>query len=308
MPNMRSVDAESVVAVVCADIHLSAKAPAARSQEPDWYAAMARPLDEVNGLAHKYDVPVICAGDVFDKWNVPPELISFAMRHLPDQFFTIAGQHDLPFHGLDDIHRSGLGVLRQCERVEMLTSTCLNVGLQMDVYGFGWNQPIVEPYRPAKLKVAVVHAYCWMKGMSYAGAPDEAHVKSFAEKLQEYDVAIFGDNHSPFERKIGNCLIYNCGGFMRRKSDDLFRPSVGLLHRDGSIVRHYLSDEHEVFTPREDYLTAEIADEGVMDFVASLRNESADALDFFELLQQASSQQPPSVQKWIKEVVDAHRK
>ena len=33
-----------VLAILCSDLHLQMKPPVARSAEPDWFAAMRRPL------------------------------------------------------------------------------------------------------------------------------------------------------------------------------------------------------------------------------------------------------------------------
>ena len=95
------------VALVCSDIHLCHTRPTSRSAEPDWYEAMARRLHQVDEIASYQQVPVLCAGDVFDRWNSPPELINFAIKNMPPMW-AVPGQHDLPHHRLDEVHRSGL--------------------------------------------------------------------------------------------------------------------------------------------------------------------------------------------------------
>ncbi len=79
-------------AIFVSDIHLSAKPPALRHLEPNWFEAMARPIREMRRLAEKLDVPVICGGDIFDFWNPPAELISFAIQELP-KLYAVPGQH-----------------------------------------------------------------------------------------------------------------------------------------------------------------------------------------------------------------------
>ena len=119
MPNMRPED--EVIAIVCSDIHLSHKPPLARSGEPDWYVAMARPLNELRGLHSDYGVPVVIAGDIFDRWNSPPELIRFALDNLPKGAWVIPGQHDLPYHDYGALNRSALGVLIKADWVPNLS-------------------------------------------------------------------------------------------------------------------------------------------------------------------------------------------
>jgi hypothetical protein len=56
---------DKVIAILCADLHLSHKPPIARSNEPCWYTAMKRQLNELSNLSQKWEAPVLCAGDVF---------------------------------------------------------------------------------------------------------------------------------------------------------------------------------------------------------------------------------------------------
>ena len=124
-----------VVAIACSDIHLTLTPPAARAKEPDWFAAMLRPLNELRHLAKIHEVPIICGGDVFDTWRVPNELVNWAIQHLPEMY-SIPGQHDLPFHQIDDIDKSAYRTLEWVGVLKQLPSE----GLWLDpivVHGFG---------------------------------------------------------------------------------------------------------------------------------------------------------------------------
>ena len=107
---MRSKNTENIIAIFAADLHLSLKAPIWRSTEQDWFEAMLRPLVELRTLATLHNCPIVYAGDIFDKWNSPPELINFAIEHLP-KGHAIPGQHDLPLHNYEDIRKSAYWTL-----------------------------------------------------------------------------------------------------------------------------------------------------------------------------------------------------
>ena len=94
MPSMRTVHP---IAVAISDVHLSHTPPPARSEEPDWYEAMRRPLKQVEYIARRNEVPIICAGDLFHRWWSPPPLVNFAIKTCP-KMFAIPGQHDLQYH------------------------------------------------------------------------------------------------------------------------------------------------------------------------------------------------------------------
>lgn len=109
------------MAVLCGDLHLSEKAPVARWREKDeWYGAMARALDELSELSRSYASPIICAGDVFDRWKASPALIHFALTNLPVDMHCIPGQHDLPYHSLENMNESAYGVLVKAGKIEHL--------------------------------------------------------------------------------------------------------------------------------------------------------------------------------------------
>lgn len=235
-----------VAAILLADIHLSQTPPVARSAEESWYEAMADPLRQVKDLVDKYQVPVICAGDVFDKWNSPPELINFALTQLP-KMYAIPGQHDLPHHRYEDIRKSAFWTLVEAKKIINLEPEkpveIGEGGKAIRLHGFPWGFP-VEPLKESGglvLKIAVVHAYIWSKATGYPGAPKEGYFRSVQKAALSYDLVVSGDNHIPFstgfKKDMEFPLLYNCGGLMRRKSDERERPCyVGLLWTDGSVT------------------------------------------------------------------------
>lgn len=275
---MPDVPKASVIAVLCSDIHLSARPPVYRSNEPDWYAAMARPLNEIKTIANHYDVPVICAGDIFDKWLVPPELINFAIAHI-DNWYAIPGQHDLPYHSYEQIEKSGYWTLVAAGAVQALAPGIGRSVGEMCMYGYPWGFPIKEcPDGPnLACRLAVCHKYIWKDGTEFRGAARTGHIDAFADVLKTYDAAVFGDNHVGFVARP----VFNCGTLMRRKADEAtYQPQIGLLLRSGVVMPHYLD------TSKDHYLAlAEDAPEGkvileLADFIQQLSSLSSGAVDF----------------------------
>ena len=116
MPPMQEPNA---IAILCSDLHLSLTKPACRADK-DWMEVQAHYLKQLEDTAG--NLPIFCAGDIFDRWNAPPELINFALRNLPDDMLCVPGQHDLPNHRLDEKHRSGYGVLSNAGKIEDLSN------------------------------------------------------------------------------------------------------------------------------------------------------------------------------------------
>jgi len=274
--------------ILVSDIHLQARPPVARSTEPDWWAAMARPLIEIQDLVKKYECPVLYAGDIFNRWDPRPEVINFALKYLP-KGFAIPGQHDLPNHNYDEIRRSAYWTLVEAGHlINLPPGTPFAIGNLM-IWAYPWGQlptPLKPRDRDGKLRVALTHQFIWTENTGYPGAPTIERVSAHRHRLTGYDVGVFGDNHKGFTHLFGPTgdgpCVFNCGGLMRRKVDEeYYRPGVGLLHIDGRVTRHYLdiSEDQFIHHTEAEETVKELL--GMTDFVSELQDlEASDALNF----------------------------
>jgi hypothetical protein len=285
------------VAILCSDIHLRHKAPIARSGEPDWYAAMARPLLELEKLAHTHRVPIVCAGDIFHKWDSPPELINWAIDHLP-VMYAIPGQHDLPLHNYADIAKSAYWTLVKAGKVLNLTDKRILPSGDVCVYAFPWGKEVhsITPSN-GRVDLAVIHAYVWREKFGYAGAPEPSKASRYASKLKGYTAAVFGDNHQGFYHK-GTTPIINCGGLMRSTTDDIHRdPSIWILYGDGGVVRHPLDTSKDILTITPEVREAEKIE--LSDFITELEGLGIAALEVTERIKQILRSEIPKEVKSI---------
>jgi DNA repair exonuclease SbcCD nuclease subunit len=231
------------VAVSVSDLHLCQSAPPCRSKEVDWYRAMKTALEQLKLLRDKLNpnLPIIVAGDIFDKWNPPHELVNFALKELP-HIYAVPGQHDLPHHNLTDIKKSAYWTLVEAGRITNLEYQNPVGSGELMLYGFPWGTPLAacEQITPLCLHVAVIHHLVYTRATGYPGAPDDSKAKRLIAKLKGFDVAIFGDNHIGFifGDKDDPPLVLNNGGFMRRRSnEENYTPCVGVLYSDGDVKR-----------------------------------------------------------------------
>jgi DNA repair exonuclease SbcCD nuclease subunit len=244
------------IAVAVADLHLSLLQPACRADK-DWMAVQAGYLQQVKKIQNTYPLlqtctplPILCAGDIFDRWNAPPELINFALEHLPDGMLCVPGQHDLPLHRSDLMHRSGYGVLKQVGKIKDLSEGRVEAISEGAVFGYGWKEEIEPLHPPTKdVQIALIHRYVWTVESGYPGALQSSHLSSLMKSLKGYDVAIIGDNHKPFLKELKNgCTAYGCGTFIRRKTDEMdYQPSVGIIYSDGTVKRKRLDTSGDRF-------------------------------------------------------------
>ena len=277
---------DRVVAILCADLHLSLNPPIWRSAEPDWFEAMKRPLNEIRELQQKYKCEVICAGDIFDRWNSQPELINFALSYLPDMMYAIPGQHDLPLHNYEDIGKSAYMTLVKADKIQNILPGCFVELEDMVLSGFPFGFDLTGSNRIGKkLHIAVVHKYVWVDGAGYPGAPEDVRIPTKREKdwlFRGYDVIQFGDNHMGFSLPFLKQPILNCGTMMRRKSDEVnYVPLVGLLLSSGFVKTHFLDISQDKFLTSVDNKTVDVKFD-MKAFCDELEKLGATEMDFAE--------------------------
>ena len=189
---------KKVLAILCSDLHLSHTPPSIRTATPDWYEVMEHYLCQLRDLQTKYDCPVICAGDLFDNWHSPPELINFAIDHLPSKMFCVPGQHDLPNHSYSEMHRSAYWTLVKAKRIVNLhPSTPVEAGNNLTLHGFPWGEELYDLKKDDnRIHIAVIHKYIYKnKRTAFYGVNKNSHVNKIKSQLKGYDAAVFGDNH-----------------------------------------------------------------------------------------------------------------
>ncbi len=286
----------TILAILTADWHLSHRPPIARSVEPNWYKAMLRPLDEVAQIIHETEqsdmLPLIVAGDLFDTWNEPAETANFVLRHSvkhdwKGRWFAVPGQHDLPNHRLAEIKRSPYQTLTQAGLGDLRAKIGIEWGFNAPIrlHGFPWGHVVRPLFSPHDLmiEIAVVHDYIHTAKTGYVGAPKNKRLSAFLPQLKGYDLAVFGDNHTPFKIKKDNLTILNCGSLMRRTIAQIdYKPAVWLLHDSGEVERHYLDISRDKMLEPDDVVVKSLAGIDAEQFLAEIRNLTDASIDFEE--------------------------
>lgn len=287
MPSIHS----PIVALLVGDIHLSIKPPIARAEEKSWFGAMEKSLAELRRLQEDHQAIVLCAGDVFDHWNSPPELINWALERLPEGIYSVPGQHDLPGHRPDLLYRSAYGTLVRAGKIKELGGWPILLG-GMAIYGRPWGEEIPEVREGEGIKILVTHEYLWTSGTGHGGASRDQKLSKVGKKFEGFDVVVVGDNHVPFDRILkGETQVFNCGTFFRRKvSEEAWTPRIGLLHASGIVISHPLPIEGECFSGglESSHELQEADDErGVDSFVEAVVGLESCSLDYRDNLMRA---------------------
>jgi hypothetical protein len=184
----------------------------------------------------------------------------------------------------------------------------------MLLHAFPWGHEVHRsPSAPLDgFNVAVVHAYIWKKGKSFPGAPMSNHLHKWRKRLRGYKLAVFGDNHKGFVSLDDKTTIVNCGGFMRRNTDEKgHQPKVTLLWHSGKVTRQPLNVEDDVILTVEQVIKAAEENPQVLadflDSLSDLRNATADFVEAV-LRNMDSNTTTPSVRQIVMKALEEKEK
>lgn len=222
-------------AILVADFHLRSDTPDCRTD--DLPSTQIQKMDWLSELQADLDVPVLAAGDFFDKWKPSPELLATAQYHLPEKIYGIPGNHDLPAHSIDEVGKSGYEVLKSSETVVTAHPCAHYIVPDFSIRGFYFGEKLApcDNTPDSGRKVAMIHefVYCGRKPR-----PGQLQgVTSLVKRLSGYDLILVGDNHRAFTARIGRTLVVNPGCFSRQTSAFVnYRPRVYLWYAEDNTV------------------------------------------------------------------------
>lgn len=208
--------------ILSADYHLRETIPQCRDidfMDEQWEA-----LKFISDLQVKHECPVVCAGDLFDYWKPSPWLLSNVLNKLPNKFYSVYGNHDLPDHSIQ--------LYEKCGMYTLLSAGHLSTLPQGD-----WNSVPNDSnaLQIGNKKVLVWHKFVWNgKNAPWDGAAKKVNsAKYILKKYPNYDLILTGDNHQSFSYRYKNRLLVNPGPITRQDVNmENIKPKVFLWYAD----------------------------------------------------------------------------
>jgi DNA repair exonuclease SbcCD nuclease subunit len=301
---------KQVVGLFAADLHFSELKPQARADE-NWLRTQERYVGQLVALQDQYRVPLLLAGDIFDRWNSSAALINKVLAWFePLEAFAIPGNHDLPNHSYRDADKSAYWTLVEAKAITNLipglTHEIGTLSVQAFPHGFPV-KPMTKVTSSLTLNVALIHDYIYTSTTGRPDAPEDNRYAAWLPKLKGYAVAAFGDNHkSLLQQAPGRTTVFNPGSFIRRHSDEIeHKPCVGKLLSDGTMERHYLNtevDQFENHTKTQSQLEAGLlADlEGFADELSRLH---AEKMEFSKVVGMCLAKNKDTIPEPVKQIL-----
>ncbi len=262
-----------------ADWHLQEKQPICRLD--NFLAAQWNKVDQVAAIQEEYDCDVIHAGDLFDHWKPSPDLLRQTLLHLPKQFYTIYGQHDLPQHNLKLVHKCGVNTLEAADRLGILGKEwLLKPTIDTSVVGVHWGEKPEDFYDDGGKKILIWHKLNY-KHKPYLGCTDPSPL-ALLRKYPQFDIIVTGDNHETFTESYKGRWLINPGSLMRLDADQVnHRPCVIIwFPEDNSIKIRYLTIEKDVIS--REHIDQKKQRDGRIDAFISKLDEDWEAETSFE--------------------------
>ena len=219
--------------ILTSDWHLRETKPVARTDA--FFPAMWKKVVFIAELSEKHKAPVLHSGDLYHHWKPSPDLLTRTIRALPDIFYTIYGNHDLPEHSLEQQELSGVHTLWVGQR------------LDIPINGVHWGlKPEKATFIKNNRKILMWHVLTYPgKDLPYPGC-EEMSAKQILKKYSEYDLIVTGDNHKTFVEEYQGRLLVNPGSILRMTAAQIeHKPCVFLYYAETNTVE-------QVFIPIED--------------------------------------------------------
>lgn len=283
-----------VGAILCADIHIHESNPVCRLDD---FAGLTqwKKLNWLKKLQIELNCPVIHAGDLFEYWKASPELISKTITHLPFQFYTVYGNHDLPQHNVELSYKSGVHTLEKAGSLKVLN-------------GCHWGQVpdrVADVMKIKNKSIMVWHVMTYQGREPFPGctAPKGASLL----RKYPYDLIVTGDNHKPFVEEHEGRLLVNPGSLFRTKADQMdFKPRVYLWYPESNTVEAIYVPIDSNAISREHLEDKEKRDERIEAFISTLNEDWEAEMSFEENIERfrQTNNVPESVMQIIYKAIE----
>lgn len=248
---------KTATSIFCSDLHLREDTPTCFMgdfQKEQWGC-----LDYISNLQKIHNCKVFCGGDIFHHWKASPWLLSKTIKHLPDQFYSVAGQHDLPQHNMSLINKSGIYTLVEASKLVLLDEC-------------HWGQ--IPNKGSWYFEEFDCHLLVWHH-LTYITTPFPGATGGQAEgllrKYKKFPIILCGDNHQSFYTEYEGRLLVNPGPITRQTADQIdFQPRVALWYADTNTITWVNLPMQEGVISREHIEVKEQRDARIDAFISKL--------------------------------------
>ena len=288
-------------AILCADLHIRDDQPICRTD--NYFEAQEKKLRFIFNLAKEHACSIYCAGDFFHKAKSSKWLEIYMMNLIKEydaDIYCIPGNHDLPYHNLEKLNESSLGILSVAGIINVI-SLVLGEGKFLNISGRYF---------------ILMHRYIHEDMFPFI-SPDHKYLNSpYVSGLLEdirsnglrYDGILSGDNHQTFHIKDSTeKILVNPGSMMRMTADQVdHKPCVFLYYIDENEIEQVFLPIEENVINRDHIEKKEEYDKRIQCYVKRMNSDIELSLSYENNLKKyiENNKTRKSVKKIIYECVE----
>lgn len=271
--------------ILTADWHLRADKPRCRLDK-DWITTQRSQILEVSAYANQYNCPIIIVGDIFNKAVVPEEITNMFLRFcstVNKGVYVLAGNHDLPYHSIDNLENSSVGILLIV--AEKMNSKYLKT---LDAFdGISWNHFGGEIKKKGNGSIIALHQLVFESMKDIPPSVNAVTAQDLLDTYPDADFILTGDMHQSFHYTSNGKHVINPGHLNRQSADQTNPPIVYLVNTDKSLVKALpITDDEELVT--DEYLKKESDREDRIEaFIEKIQGTEDVTLSFLDNIEQA---------------------
>ena len=288
--------------ILTSDWHLRETIPVCRTD--NFWETQWKKVQFVSDLQHKHECPILHAGDLFHHWKPSPYLLSYAISWLPDQFYTIYGQHDLPQHNWENREKSGINALSVAGAIRVLPGVHWGQGmvLKSSLPSFSLDYMVDDEDKSVlQRNILVWHHMIWQGKRLWPGQTDPSAI-AVLKKYPEYDLILTGDNHKAFTETHDGRLLVNPGSLTRQAADQIdFEPRVYLYYADENRVEAVRIPISEDAVTRVHLDRSDARDDRISSFITKIGGDWKAGMSFEDNLEQFF--QTNNVRQSVKDII-----
>lgn len=264
------------------DGHLSSKRPVARKEKTDeeYIENQLAKREQLFSYANDIHALIVDGGDFFQYWRMDNSYsLLIKLNKLFDKYkvkyLSGIGNHDLPYHSLDNIEQSLMGLMVEMGMVSIKKEH--KVGdCAIDIFHYS-EQLVEKPTSSAKYKVAVIHENIFESSVPPYMSGYTA--QQLAELMPNYDLFLCGHNHQQFVWDNGKQIVVNGGSTMRLTTKQMdYKPAFWEIAIDEDVANPTLRVgnisivKHEYVIKPDMISLAHLKDNKIETFVESTKD------------------------------------
>lgn len=286
--------------IVTADWHIRQEAPRCRL-DPEWLETQRSGIRAVSRHAARHKVPVIHTGDLFHHPRVATEAVNMVLEELRRGFeygfYLMAGNHDLPFHSIENLPQSSIGTILHTY------PTPEELNIQQRGQRFDWAHFGTDRHHEGEIRL--IHRLIWPDAKARPAVIEDVGqtAEELLEEFPENKWILCGDYHHHFHFEKDGRHVVNPGCLNIQAADMIgYTPGCYLVDTDSGLVEFLpIPDEGSLVT--DVYLKdAEIREDRMAALAVKLESGEKVSFDFDSMVDELAVHLSPAGERVLQEI------